>query len=38
MPEISTKISDQKLLEKCSGISKLLCKELYEYFAELYSA
>lgn len=36
MPEISAKISDQILLEKCREI-ELLCKDLYEYFAELYS-
>jgi rubrerythrin len=29
-------ISEQRLLEKCREI-ELLCKELYEYFAELYA-
>ena len=36
MTEISMTISEQKMLEKCCEI-ELLCKELYEYFAELYA-
>lgn len=36
MPGIDMTISEQILLEKCRDI-ELLCKELYGYFAELYS-
>jgi len=36
MPPDSMTISEQRLLEKCREI-ELLCKELYEYFAELYA-
>ncbi|MSN25702.1 MAG: rubrerythrin [Geobacter sp.] len=37
MPEIIMTMSEQILLEKCRE-TELLCKELYEYFAELYSS
>lgn len=36
MSGINMTISEQILLEKCREI-ELLCKELYDYFAELYS-
>lgn len=36
MPELIMGISEQILLEKCREV-ELLCKELYVYFAELYS-
>lgn len=36
MSETMMSISEQVLLEKCIKI-ELLCKELYEYFAELYA-
>lgn len=36
MAEISMTISEQKMLEKCREI-ELLCKELYDYFADLYA-
>lgn len=36
MSEVTMSISEQILLEKCIEI-ELLCKDLYEYFAELYS-
>lgn len=36
MPEMIMTISEQILLEKCRQI-ELLCKDLYDYFAELYS-
>ncbi|MDA8414226.1 MAG: hypothetical protein M0023_10630 [Desulfobacteraceae bacterium] len=36
MPNDSMTISEQLLLEKCREI-ELLCKELYDYFAELYA-
>lgn len=36
MSEVSMNITEQMLLEKCK-IVELLCKELYEYFAEIYA-
>ncbi|MBW4055643.1 MAG: hypothetical protein HIU83_09595 [Proteobacteria bacterium] len=36
MPDISIQFSEQIMLEKCREV-ELRCKELYEYFAELYS-
>lgn len=36
MTDVSMTVSEQKMLEKCCEI-ELLCKELYDYFAELYT-
>lgn len=36
MSEISISFSEQRLLEKCREI-EFLCRDLYDYFAELYS-